>query len=338
MKGKPKNLLKTDEPKVLDIITSTLYSKQHHVTSQCSAPLSLAIEQPVTLEPTGEITLSSLRRHSPLEGVPSQVADSASCGLKRNSLQLPNSGRNGVDRQPDLRAFERYSRLCAIDTTVLSRPTSFNIAVTNSVRNAESFSNDSPDTAFVLNENLSHDWDNVTLMPRSVGKKIILDFEQSVVPIGSVETQGESSGTGHEPCVIAHNGVFIDNIRNYRFQTYRFYPRWVTFKKAAHLLRELEIDACQNLPVPLVNTSVLVTLEETVTSSVIIVELHCLKGHSNSRRPEYHLCYGGGKFYMEPNPDPPKYIKRLIQNKHFMENIRAYNQMLAMTSFGVKIN
>ncbi|GJV38883.1 hypothetical protein Tco_1417323, partial [Tanacetum coccineum] len=148
------------------------------------------------------------------------------------SLQLPNSGRNCVDRQPDLRAFERYSRLCAIDTTVLSRPTSFNIAVTNSVRNAESFSNDSPDTAFVLNENLSRDWDNVTRMPRSVGKKIILDFEQSAVRLASAEWDierlllkpryfrddcygCESSGTGHEPCSIAHNRVFIDNIRNY---------------------------------------------------------------------------------------------------------------------------
>ncbi|GKE20129.1 hypothetical protein Tco_1431641, partial [Tanacetum coccineum] len=33
----------------------------------CSAPLSLAIEQPVTLEPTQ----SNVRRHSPLDGVPS---------------------------------------------------------------------------------------------------------------------------------------------------------------------------------------------------------------------------------------------------------------------------
>ncbi|GJS95603.1 DNA helicase [Tanacetum coccineum] len=63
-----------------------------------------------------------------------------------------------------------------------------------------------------------------------------------------------------------------------------------------------------------------------------------LKGHLNSRRPAYHLCCRGGRIYMEPNPDPPEYIKSLLQNKHFMENIRAYNQMFAMTSFGAKID
>ncbi|GKD74331.1 hypothetical protein Tco_1332613, partial [Tanacetum coccineum] len=42
--------------------------------------------------------------------------------------------------------------------------------------------------------------------------------------------------------------------------------------------------------------------------------------------------------YIEPNPDPPEYIKDLLQNKHFMENTRAYNQMFAMTSFGAKVD
>nr|GEW23183.1 hypothetical protein [Tanacetum cinerariifolium] len=31
-----------------------------------------------------------------------------------------------------------------------------------------------------------------------------------------------------------------------------------------------------------------------------------LKGHSNYRRLEYHLCCEGGKVYIEPNPDPPE--------------------------------
>ncbi|GJX30903.1 DNA helicase [Tanacetum coccineum] len=60
-----------------------------------------------------------------------------------------------------------------------------------------------------------------------------------------------------------------------------------------------------------------------------------LKGH---RRAEYHLCCGGGKMYMQLELEPPKYIKRLFQNKHFMENVRAYNQMFAMTSFRSKID
>ncbi|GJS36348.1 DNA helicase [Tanacetum coccineum] len=64
----------------------------------------------------------------------------------------------------------------------------------------------------------------------------------------------------------------------------------------------------------------------------------CLKGHSHNQRPEYHLCCRRGSIYMQPPREPPKYIKSLFGNKHFMENIRAYNQMFAMTSFGAKID
>ncbi|GKA92197.1 DNA helicase, partial [Tanacetum coccineum] len=63
-----------------------------------------------------------------------------------------------------------------------------------------------------------------------------------------------------------------------------------------------------------------------------------LKGRQYSRHPEYHLCCGGGKFYMHPTPDPPSFIQQLIGNSHFMENIRAYNQMFAMMSFGAKFD
>ncbi|GKG02875.1 hypothetical protein Tco_0310511, partial [Tanacetum coccineum] len=41
---------------------------------------------------------------------------------------------------------------------------------------------------------------------------------------------------------------------------------------------------------------------------------------------------------MQPGPDPPEYFKNLLENKYFMKNIRAYNQMLAMTSFGSKVD
>ncbi|GKE57298.1 hypothetical protein Tco_1496483, partial [Tanacetum coccineum] len=49
---------------------------------------------------------------------------------------------------------------------------------------------------------------------------------------------------------------------------------------------------------------------------------------------------GRGRMLMRfgPSPDPPEYFKNLLQNKHFMENIRAYNQMFAMTSFGAKVD
>nr|GEV52344.1 helitron helicase-like domain-containing protein [Tanacetum cinerariifolium] len=63
-----------------------------------------------------------------------------------------------------------------------------------------------------------------------------------------------------------------------------------------------------------------------------------LKGHSSRGRVEYQLFCGGGRIFMEPEPDPPESIKQLLGDKHFMENMRAYNHMFAMTSFGAKID
>lgn len=64
-----------------------------------------------------------------------------------------------------------------------------------------------------------------------------------------------------------------------------------------------------------------------------------LAGHrSQTDHPRYHLCCGDGKIFMEPETDPPEYIKELLANNSFMQNIRAYNQMFAMTSFGAKID
>ncbi|GKE88391.1 hypothetical protein Tco_1565866 [Tanacetum coccineum] len=39
---------------------------------------------------------------------------------------------------------------------------------------------------------------------------------------------------------------------------------------------------------------------------------------------------------MKQAPTPPGMFQELLNNKHFMENIRAYNQLFAMTSFGAK--
>jgi hypothetical protein len=59
---------------------------------------------------------------------------------------------------------------------------------------------------------------------------------------------------------------------------------------------------------------------------------------SRNNRPEYHLCCSNGRIIMKQQPDPPQYIKDLLSNNDFMENIRAYNQMFAMTSFGATID
>nr|GEW48143.1 helitron helicase-like domain-containing protein [Tanacetum cinerariifolium] len=66
--------------------------------------------------------------------------------------------------------------------------------------------------------------------------------------------------------------------------------------------------------------------------------VECLKGHSHNQTPEYHLCCGVGRIRMQRPHEPPEYIKGLFENKHFMENICAYNQMFAMTSSGAKID
>nr|GEW39505.1 DNA helicase [Tanacetum cinerariifolium] len=63
-----------------------------------------------------------------------------------------------------------------------------------------------------------------------------------------------------------------------------------------------------------------------------------LKGHSHNRTLEYNLCCRGGRLQMQRLREPPKYIKSLFANKHFMENIRAYNQMFAMMSFEAKVD
>ncbi|GJR12826.1 hypothetical protein Tco_0795478 [Tanacetum coccineum] len=63
-----------------------------------------------------------------------------------------------------------------------------------------------------------------------------------------------------------------------------------------------------------------------------------IRNNNYGRRVEYHLCCGGGKIYMPPTPDPPVFIQQLLTNSHFMEHIRAYNQMFAMTSFGAKVD
>ncbi|PWA81417.1 hypothetical protein CTI12_AA043880 [Artemisia annua] len=64
-----------------------------------------------------------------------------------------------------------------------------------------------------------------------------------------------------------------------------------------------------------------------------------LAGHSyGTHVSHYHLCCGNGKVFMQPEPDPPEYIKQLLGDATFMENIRAYNQMFAMISFGATID
>ena len=59
---------------------------------------------------------------------------------------------------------------------------------------------------------------------------------------------------------------------------------------------------------------------------------------STRRRVDYHKCCNAGKARLEGQREYPQYIKDLFTNRHFMENIRAYNQIFAMTSFCAEID
>ena len=63
-----------------------------------------------------------------------------------------------------------------------------------------------------------------------------------------------------------------------------------------------------------------------------------LKGSSTKQKPRYNRCCAGGNIRIEQEVDPPDAIKQLFKDKHFLENIRAYNQMFSMTSFGAEID
>ncbi|PWA80675.1 hypothetical protein CTI12_AA194570 [Artemisia annua] len=56
------------------------------------------------------------------------------------------------------------------------------------------------------------------------------------------------------------------------------------------------------------------------------------------RNLKYTRCCAGGQVYLEKELDPPMYLKQIFKDKHFLDNVRAYNQMFSMTSFGAQID
>ncbi|PWA63137.1 hypothetical protein CTI12_AA357350 [Artemisia annua] len=57
----------------------------------------------------------------------------------------------------------------------------------------------------------------------------------------------------------------------------------------------------------------------------------------NSRYVDCFRCCNNGKVVLPPTKECPQYIKRLFEDRQFMENVRAYNQMFAMTSLGAEV-
>jgi hypothetical protein len=65
--------------------------------------------------------------------------------------------------------------------------------------------------------------------------------------------------------------------------------------------------------------------------------------NSNLSFPKFAMCYASGKVCLPPVLDPPPYLLDLYTSLHsdaisFRKNIRAYNGILACSSFGAKID
>ncbi|GJY09513.1 hypothetical protein Tco_0377698 [Tanacetum coccineum] len=63
-----------------------------------------------------------------------------------------------------------------------------------------------------------------------------------------------------------------------------------------------------------------------------------IKDTRRRARPAYHRCCMAGRVVIRTYQINPEYIKLLLRDHHFMENIRAYNQMFSMTSLGARID
>nr|GEV49638.1 reverse transcriptase domain-containing protein [Tanacetum cinerariifolium] len=63
-----------------------------------------------------------------------------------------------------------------------------------------------------------------------------------------------------------------------------------------------------------------------------------LKSNPRGARPRYNRCCRSGQVALRAYQIYPEYIKLLLEDCHFLENIRAYNQMFSMTSLGANID
>nr|GEW76574.1 DNA helicase [Tanacetum cinerariifolium] len=63
-----------------------------------------------------------------------------------------------------------------------------------------------------------------------------------------------------------------------------------------------------------------------------------IKDTRRRARPAYHRCCMAGRVVLRTYQIYPEHIQRLLRDRHFMENIRAYNQMFSMTSLGARVD
>ncbi|GJW27005.1 hypothetical protein Tco_0040816 [Tanacetum coccineum] len=71
---------------------------------------------------------------------------------------------------------------------------------------------------------------------------------------------------------------------------------------------------------------------------VNIRSLRSKSSHAQGDASSYIDLGNCDQIYMPSTPNLPTFIQQVLTNNHFIEHIRAYNQMFAMTSFGAKID
>nr|GEV62224.1 DNA helicase [Tanacetum cinerariifolium] len=63
-----------------------------------------------------------------------------------------------------------------------------------------------------------------------------------------------------------------------------------------------------------------------------------VKDNRKRNHPAFHRCCMAGRVVICSYQIYPEYIKLLLRDRHFIENIRAYNQMFSMASLGARID
>ncbi|GKE91718.1 hypothetical protein Tco_1572813, partial [Tanacetum coccineum] len=63
-----------------------------------------------------------------------------------------------------------------------------------------------------------------------------------------------------------------------------------------------------------------------------------IKDTRRRARPIYHRCSMAGRVVLRTYQIYLEYIPMLLKDRHFIENIRAYNQMFSMTSLGTRVD
>ncbi|GKA10982.1 DNA helicase [Tanacetum coccineum] len=189
---------------------------------------------------------------------------------------------------------------------------------------------------------------------RSAGQAV-LDFESSTVIMPLTNEENQTFNSPIDPCLL-ENDMFDRCIqtnvdRNFRQQAEvddmiggarRCYGKRRTTGQCVLGRRAVSNNFASDNSLPNGVSSLYMDISDCQWSCE-----HCsakfwhrerLKGYSKDHKVRYHKCCLGGKVILEDEHDPPAFLKQLFGNRLFLENIRAYNQMFSMTSFGAHVD